>query len=134
MLWDELGAGTEPGEGAALATAVIEFARKKGAVVAATTNYAELKVYATTTQGVQNASCEFDVATLRPTYKLLIGIPGKSNAFAISERLGLSEAVINDAKNRVGSDSAGLEQSISLLEEQRLSLEAQLSELKRIKM
>ena len=123
ILFDELGAGTDPTEGAALAISVIEYARKRGSVIAATTHYAELKVYATTAKGVMNASCEFDVATLRPTYRLLVGIPGKSNAFAISERLGVPAEVIEDAKGRVGTESASFEATIEKLEAVRQALE-----------
>ncbi|MEG1632435.1 MAG: endonuclease MutS2 [Oscillospiraceae bacterium] len=123
ILFDELGAGTDPTEGAAIAIAVIEYARQRGAIIAATTHYAELKVYATTAKGVMNASCEFDVTTLRPTYRLLVGIPGKSNAFAISRRLGLPEEVVEDAKSRVGVESASFEATIEKLEQVRQALE-----------
>jgi DNA mismatch repair protein MutS2 len=128
LLFDELGAGTDPTEGAALAISIIEYARGRGAVIAATTHYAELKVYATNERGVQNASCEFDVETLRPTYHLLVGIPGKSNAFAISKRLGLREDIIEDAKNRVSSDSASFEATIEKLEQTRMMLEKDRNE------
>ena len=128
LLFDELGAGTDPTEGAALAIAIIEYARQHGACVAATTHYAELKVYATTEAGIQNASCEFDVETLRPTYRLLVGIPGKSNAFAISKRLGLGDEIIEDAKARVGVQNASFEATIEKLEQTRLLLERDRAE------
>lgn len=128
VLFDELGAGTDPTEGAALAISIIEYARRRGAVIAATTHYAELKVYATNEKGVVNASCEFDVATLKPTYRLLVGIPGKSNAFAISERLGVPEEIIADARSRIGTESASFEATIAKLEEVRQSLERDRAE------
>ena len=131
ILFDELGAGTDPTEGAALAISIIEYARKRGAMIAATTHYAELKVYATNEKGVQNASCEFDVETLRPTYRLLVGIPGKSNAFAISGRLGLKDTIIKDAKNRINSDSVSFEATIEKLEQTRLMLEKDRDEAAR---
>lgn len=128
LLFDELGAGTDPTEGAALAIAVIEHARKMGAMVAATTHYAELKVYATNENGIQNASCEFDVETLSPTYRLLVGVPGKSNAFAISERLGLSKDIIDDAKARIGVQNESFEATIEKLEQTRALLERDRAE------
>ncbi|MCL2820057.1 MAG: endonuclease MutS2 [Oscillospiraceae bacterium] len=128
LMFDELGAGTDPIEGAALAISIIEHARSKGPLIAATTHYAELKSFAVTTPGVVNASCEFDVETLRPTYKLIIGIPGKSNAFAISKRLGLADNIIEDAKNRVSKENAAFEDALSDLEQARLSLENERNE------
>ena len=123
VLFDELCAGTDPAEGAALAVALIEYCRKFGAKVAATTHYAELKLYAMRTQGVINASCEFSVETLQPTYRLLIGIPGKSNAFAISRRLGLDEAIIEKAHDLVGQNDSNFEDVLSQLEQQRQLME-----------
>ncbi len=123
ILFDELGAGTDPVEGAALAAAIIESARGMGAAVAATTHYAELKVYAMTTPGVQNASCEFDVETLAPTYRVLTGIPGKSNAFAISRRLGLPDYIIQRAADRVDAENVRFEDVLSQLEQQRQQME-----------
>lgn len=123
VLLDEVGAGTDPTEGAALAISILEYARKAGALLAATTHYAELKVYATNTAGVVNASCEFDVNSLRPTYRLLVGIPGKSNAFAISRRLGLPEDIIEDASRRIDAGSSDFERTIERLEAQRIEME-----------
>lgn len=123
VLIDELGAGTDPVEGAALAVAIIENLRSKGAKIAATTHYAELKAYALETQGVMNGSCEFDVDTLRPTYRLLIGVPGRSNAFAISEHLGMEKSVINEAKRLVNNETKSFEAVLQKLEETRRELE-----------
>ncbi len=132
ILFDELGAGTDPVEGAALAIAIIQHVRDRGAKVAATTHYAELKTFAMTTAGVENASCEFAAETLRPTYKLLTGIPGKSNAFAISLRLGLDPAVIETAKAQMDSESIHFEDVLTQLEEKRQRLEKDQTEMDRL--
>ena len=133
VLFDELGAGTDPAEGAALATAIIEFCRKMGSRVVATTHYAELKLYAMRTKGVINASCEFDVETLRPTYRLLIGIPGKSNAFAISRKLGLAEEILKEADSLVDKSDKDFEDVLSQLESQRQQMESARVEAERLR-
>ena len=130
ILLDELGAGTDPVEGAALAEAIIQELRYKGARLACTTHYAELKAYAIQTAGVENGCCEFDVATLRPTYRLLIGVPGKSNAFAISQRLGMAESIVNRARELVSRESNAFEQVVGRLEEDRRAMETQMEELR----
>ena len=133
VLFDELGAGTDPAEGAALAIALIEFCRKMGSFVVATTHYAELKLYAMRTQGVMNASCEFNVETLQPTYKLLIGVPGKSNAFAISKKLGLSDEILKEASDLVGQSDKDFEDVLSQLEQQRQQMEYAKLEAERLR-
>ena len=134
VLFDELGAGTDPAEGAALAISLIEHCRAAGSRVAATTHYAELKVYAMRTEGVINASCEFDVETLQPTYRLLIGIPGKSNAFAISKRLGLPEEIIHAAKSTVSKNDLDFEDVLNQLEQQRQQMETARLEAEQLRM
>lgn len=133
VLFDELGAGTDPTEGAALAVSILEYIRARGAKCAATTHYSELKVFALSEPGVENASCEFDVDSLQPTYRLLIGVPGKSNAFAISKRLGLSDDVIEDAKRRVSRENVAFEDILSDLEKKRRQLEDQLTDAQTLK-
>lgn len=123
VLLDELGAGTDPVEGAALAISILEDIREKGAICASTTHYAELKSYALTTDGVMNAACEFDIETLKPTYKLIVGTPGKSNAFAISEKLGLDKSIIDNANKLISGDDRKFENVISELEKNRVAME-----------
>ena len=123
VLLDELGSGTDPAEGAALAVAIIENIQQKGAKLMCTTHYAELKIYALQTEGVENASCEFDVATLMPTYRLVIGIPGKSNAFAIASRLGISDAIIAAAGDKLNNETVKVEHVLADLETKRKSIE-----------
>ena len=129
VLFDELGAGTDPTEGAALALSIIEYVLKKGAVFMATTHYTQLKLYALTREGVQNASMEFDVDTLSPTYRLMVGVPGKSNAFEISARLGLSDEVLAGAKDFLEKEDIAFEDVLTTLDEQRTRLEKQQAEL-----
>ncbi len=133
ILLDELGAGTDPVEGAALAEAILEHLRQKGAKIAATTHYAELKVYALETKGVENACCEFDVVTLRPTYKLLIGVPGRSNAFAISERLGLSSDIVENARQKVSTENTRFEDVVSGLEASRQAMEGHIEDTQKFR-
>ena len=134
VLFDELGAGTDPAEGAALAIALIEYCRKMGSCVLATTHYAELKLYAMRTKRVVNASCEFNVETLQPTYKLLIGIPGKSNAFAISRKLGLSEDILKKASDLVSQSDKDFEDVLSQLEQQRQQMESARAEAEQLRL
>ncbi len=132
-LFDELGAGTDPTEGAALAMAILNFLHNMKCRTMATTHYSELKIYALSNAGVENACCEFNVQTLRPTYRLLIGIPGKSNAFAISQKLGLPDYIIQDAKSRIESNDEAFEDIISRLEESRVTIEKEQEEIRAYK-
>ena len=132
-LFDELGAGTDPTEGAALAIEIIEYLRKRGMTVAATTHYPELKLYALSQSGVQNASLEFSVETLMPTYRLIMGMPGKSNAFAISKRLGLSDEVLEAAEKRLSADAIRFEDVLTVIDEQRIKAERDQQEAELLK-
>ena len=132
-LFDELGAGTDPTEGAALAMAILNRLHSRGIRTMATTHYAELKVYALETAGVENASCEFDVATLRPTYRLMLGIPGKSNAFAIAGKLGLADSIIQEAGSYIDSNEEAFEDVIAQLDRQRSEMEKAEAEIRHLK-
>ena len=133
VLFDELGGGTDPIEGAALAIAILSHLNDMGVRCMATTHYSELKTFAMSTPGVENASCEFDVATLQPTYKLMIGIPGKSNAFAIAKKLGIDDSIIESAKANIDSDTVDFETLIADLERSKREIEQDKADIARLK-